>query len=153
MKHLIDKPRPGDFRAVCKKPRWVPLSVVQALPDDEQPKDLTTKWDPKLHCEVAAVRCSLDTTDRAEFERHMKEVHGVQLSRELNHQRGHTGFSSKRWKAPRLTETGKPWTEKEAAGRTRTCPACGLVDEITTGSYREWSAHLSACEQTARVAS
>lgn len=152
MKSLIERPRPGDFRAVCKKPRW---ATESELPPGTDLDALRARWDRKLTQTVYEVRCALDTTDRATFEQHMVEVHKVSLARELNHHRGHTGFSTKPWKAPRLTEDGKPWTEKEAKGRTHTCPTCGLVDEIDTtyAAALWWDEHLRGCALVERQAS
>jgi hypothetical protein len=145
MTPLIENGRPGDFRAVCRRKHWVPLHELLALPREEQPDTTTTRWDRKLACEVAEVRCAFDTTDRAVFEQHMRAVHNQKPSgpRQLKQGTGN-------WRPPRLFEDGQPFraSSKAIAESLRTCSRCGLVAEIVRGAPAHelwWAEHERGC--------
>lgn len=153
MQHLTDR-KPGAFRAVCQQASWTPYGnltheQLTAANDNAWP----CRWDRKLDANVVAVPCSLDTTDRATFEAHVAEAHadrgGIYASptaRSDVYLRTHRlpiPVPVKMWKAPRLTDEGKPYDDH---GALRTCPTCTLVSQVE-GNAGElwWDEHVRGC--------
>lgn len=144
--------KPGEFRAVCRSGSWQPLDAIDhdLRTEIEGSPDWATRWDRSLECEVAAVPCTLDTTDRKAFEQHMADVHGVKSSALLmNKNRGYAAWPtpsalSRPWKAPKLTEDGVPFKH---TGETRECRGCGLVIELGAGSAAFIEEHKASCAE------
>lgn len=150
--------KPGEFRAVCKKGAWRP---IEALTLEQRSAvdagEIPSRWDHKLRAEVAAVPCTLDTTDREVFVAHMAEIHGVKAG---HHMLGHRGYAArptpaamrKVWKGPKLSEDGQPFVSRD--GGTETCPSCGLISELPQSHAAElwWREHLERCIGTERGA-
>jgi hypothetical protein len=141
---LINKPKPGDFAARCRQAYWTP-DLAEAMASGIE--TTVSKWDKKAGCNVFQAQCSLDTTDRTEFERHMRERHGKRKRTgdltpwSQNIKRG--------WKGPTLTEDGLPWVDVK--GVTETCAGCGLVMEIdnTHASELYVREHTALCTERA----
>lgn len=155
--------KPGQFKAVCRLGRWLPLNDLLALPREEQPETLTSRWDKKLRCEVAQIQCDHEFTDRAVYEKHMKEAHDGGLYRwdngaltaEIREVRNYSArmpLPVKPFASPRLTEDGKPWSDEKQP--TVTCPACGLVMEegATHAAALFIREHLEMCADRAGAA-
>ncbi len=156
-KHFFEtRPKPSAFRAVCRQGSWVPLDEVLSWPREQQPDTTHTRWDSKLKCEVAAVPCTLDTTDRAVFETHMVEVHGKKPTMTPYPDQSTRSLSNRargKWttpKAPAEHVPAKP-SLKDIAKAIETCPSCGLVAEIRGVGFGRnadelwWREHLRGC--------
>jgi hypothetical protein len=146
MNTLIDKPRPGSFAATCKQSRWVTAEFAVGFDLDRLP----AKWDKTRECSLYEVPCNLSTTDRAEFEHHMRDGHRRRKS--TGH---HTSWSQgikRGWKGPALTVEGQPFqaSSKAIAEVLHSCAYCGLVAEVggTAAAVLWWDAHLRACALT-----
>lgn len=147
MKSLIEKPRPGEFRAVCRKSEWVPLADVLALPTEAQPDTATSRWDHKLRCEVVAVACSFETDDREAYVEHMKTVHNGGCKVRLS------VAPLKMWRYPApgmgLKPEGQPFkpSTQALAKDVRTCASCGLVAEVgeRAADVLWWAEHERMC--------
>lgn len=159
MKSLIEHPKPGAFRARCRKARWVPLDEVLTLSRDEQPDVIPSRWDHKLMCNVAEVRCKFDTDDRAAYVDHLKSTHpelkGPWESNSLdprtygNKAQSHRlpiPIPVKLWKGPRLKADGQPFDDTGM----RSCSACGLVAEVDerAANVLWWTEHERMCTGT-----
>ncbi|MEP7738556.1 hypothetical protein ABKW28_12940 [Nocardioides sp. 31GB23] len=144
--------RPGEFKARCRKERWVPLNWLLEQPHEQQPDTTTTQWDRDLKVEVALVQCDFDATDAASYLAHMAEVHNKKPRgpRQLKRGTGH-------WRAPQLKDEGQPLkpSTKAIAARIETCEGCGLVAEVdeTAASVLWWDQHLQMCVERERAAS
>lgn len=138
--------RPGEFRARCRRPRWVPLADVldtwSAAQRAEQQVDTEkSRWDSKMRCEVVEARCAFETTNPGELERHLRELHG-------GGKRYTVPSMRTRWHAPKLLPEGRPFeTTKAIEKGLRTCAGCGLVAEVdfSNASRLWWSEHTSMC--------
>lgn len=138
--------KPGVFQAHCRQVVWVPLAELLARPRDEQPDTTTTRWDRKLRCEVAQVQCAFETTDRAAYLAHMKDVHG---KRTFHGHNAPWAKTIKPWRGPKLEPEGKPWKDPSRSKDplTVTCTHCGLVAETadTNAFDRWWAEHEAGC--------
>lgn len=152
--------KPGTFKATCRLKRPVPYKT---LPDDVRvlvdadvttPGRLKSRWDRKLAVEVVDLPCDFATEDPQAFEAHMADVHGRKSTRrgvwsskssELPY------LTTPRWKAPKLTEDGTAWDDKEKY-RTRTCRGCGLVVELGRDSTAVIEEHKASCADRDNVA-
>lgn len=136
------------FRAVCGLGYWTPLHTLpsELLPhvDTYGPEWIPSRWNRKAEETEVQLRCSATFTDRGDFEEHMKAVHGRRSSTWVRGLRSTPPYATRRWAPPRLTEDGKPWEDK--AGRTQTCPACGLIAEVSGASCPRWVEHLQGCQ-------
>lgn len=138
--------RPGEFRARCRRSRWVPLADVldtwSAEQRAEQQVDTEkSRWDSKMRCEVVAARCAFETADPAELERHLQNLHGGGMRYTVPSMR-------RRWSAPKLLPEGRSFeTTKAIEKGLRTCAGCGLIAEHTPTQQFElwWCEHTSMC--------
>lgn len=145
MKSLLEKPRPGQFKAVCRKEEWVPLADVLTLPREQQPDTTVTRWDKKLRLEVCAARCDFTTDDPSAYLAHMSDVHGKKPRGPRQLKQG-TGL----WNAPKLRPEGKPWVDpstRKDHSYTQTCGGCGLVAEVDDrpANVLWWAEHERMC--------
>lgn len=160
MKTLLERPRPGAFKATCRKGARLPvheLTEAERLRAEAESADLRDAgrydyvfaWDRKRKVETALIPCSLDTTDRAEYLAHMERFHG----------RKPRGPAQVRRPKIRSTypsaapDEGRPFkpSAKAIAETVETCDGCGLVAEVngTHAAEQWWREHLSLC--TARA--
>ena len=158
MKSLIEKPKPGEFKAFCRLGRLVPLNEVLALPREEQPDTAHSHWNRKLGCEVVSVQCAEEFTDREAFATHMRELHDggtyrwERASLEPSSREGSSKtfrpripVPVRRWKAPKLHDEGQPFdTTKHPV---RECEGCGLIAEFDGTQTWElwWAEHTFFC--------
>lgn len=145
--------KPGEFRAYCRKGRWVELHDLVGM----DPDTLVSRWDPNARANVFAVPCNVEFDDRKAFERHMAEGHGVKPGtghRAGSHINGRHGtkpapevkpLGKGMWTGPRLTATGTSLTDNR--NETQTCPDCGLVAEVDdrAANVLWWDEHLRGC--------
>lgn len=146
----------GEFRGTCRLGQWV---IEADLPPGINMADLVSRWDKKLEANVFAVACVLDTTDRAEFEQHMKTKHdngryaydGAGLKpdpplRKTYAPRVPTPIKSDTLK--RATAQGLPFKPslKAIAAAVKTCTDCGLIAEVDSyTSELWWDEHRRGC--------
>lgn len=144
-------PKPGLFKATCRLNQPVLFDDLTT-----EQRDLVEELkrngyhSRKLKGTVVDVPCRFETTDRAEFDAHMKNVHGRTIGRKVWSDSGLPPLTKPGWKAPKLTEQGVPWPEIDE--RTLTCP-CGLVAEVarymhSLGQHADeqwWNEHVSFC--------
>lgn len=160
--------KPGEFRASCRKGAYLPVHQLteaeRVWAEDEDARRRAEglyggvfKYDRRLKLETALVRCELDTTDPAELEAHLNRVHGGGLyrwdagglrptDRTVKNYAPKMAIPVKPWKAPKLTEEGKPWPEND--DRTQSCP-CGLVAEVGDlhADRLWWDEHINFCTE------
>lgn len=162
-KLLIDPTKKAaQFRAVCKLPRWVPLDQL----GDVDPDSTVNRWDRAQNCNVFAVECDFDTTDRAAFEKHMRELHDGGLYRwddsTLNPEvRLVKTYSprkpSTRWRIGKGAAEGAPFrpSTKAVEQQVERCNGCGLIAEVdkTEPSQLWWREHEVMCVGAQDVAS
>ena len=156
--------RAGEFRARCRQTHWVPL--VELL--DLDPETTTSKWDKQQECAVFLVQCDFDTMDRAEFEAHVKDVHGGGSYEWDNASLSADVALVKSWspriripvkiqRLSRATPSGKPFKPSTRAIERdlRTCSGCGLVAQVdgTNGSKLWWDEHQRGCAVAQQEAS
>lgn len=156
MKSLLEKPKPGEFKAVCRVAHAVPLAEVLAWPREDQPDTVLSHWNRKHGCEVVEIRCAETFTDRALFEAHMRELHdgglyrweSASLSSDVRLVRTFSprmAVPVKMWKAPRLRGEGQPFdTSKHPVNE---CDGCGLIAEYDGSQAWElwWREHTAFC--------
>lgn len=145
--HLTKKP--GEFKARCNLSTVVKIARATAEQSaeardlglqrhhgvtDTRGKDIWTWHFPACG--------GFETDDREAYQAHLDEFHnGGQLKLEGPP----IQYPVPMWKAPRLTEAGKPLTTK-AAERTRTCGTCSLIAEVvSTASVQWWAEHTKGC--------
>jgi hypothetical protein len=158
MKTLIEKPRPGAFKAYCNLVREVPWdkmtedlwAIANARGYARQFRELASgRVDPETRRKgrwvVAFAGCQgFETTDPAAFERHMADVHNRKPAgpRQLKQGTGH-------WRAPKLADDGQPFklSTKAVGEYIETCAACGLIAEVTSTHADElwWREHVERC--------
>lgn len=148
--------KPGQFRATCRRSSWV---LEQHVPQGWDLDTITSKWDKKQEAAVFLVPCTLDTTDRAEFEEHMRHKHDGGIYRwdggglepnpaETRNYNPRMAMPVRKAKLPRATSEGKPFkTLKFIQRDLRTCTDCGLVAEIDGSNATElwWTEHQRGC--------
>lgn len=137
---MTTKLKPGEFLARCNLSR---PHVVSDLPEYLRreyaekgwKKATRTVYRPKLRSALSVevflepLCDGLETTDKAEFERHMREVH---RKAEVRGEAENWVKSIKRgWVTPKAKREGAPLI-KAITESTIACPECGLVME--TGS-------------------
>lgn len=154
--------RPGMFKAHCRTVTTHRLdSLTEAELDRIRLDDggVLSRWDRKLGGEVVQVPCALVTTDRAEFEQHMKDHHSGALNALYDGARPPGGYPAeikthqavlpvKPWRPPSLKPEGRPFaTTKTIAADLETCPTCGLVAQVipTQESQLWWREHRKGC--------
>lgn len=147
-RYLVDGKEPGQFRARCSLRRHVPWDkMTEELWAIANERGYTREFlelasgrvDPekrrKGRWEVVFAACEgFETTSRAEFARHLSELHGRKPSgpRQLKRGAGH-------WRMPSF----KPL---DTTG-LKTCSACGLVAEVDErpGNVLWWAEHEGMC--------
>lgn len=144
MSTLIDKPKPGMFKAVCKLGFWTPDLAGLILTGAPT---TVSKWDKKQGCNVFQAQCSVEFTDRGLFDAHMREVHGKKKS---SGDLAPWSQSIKRgWKAPKLKDEGQPFKVSTPSMATdlKKCASCGLVAEVDDRAVnvRWWDEHENLC--------
>ncbi|KRB73060.1 hypothetical protein ASE01_19995 [Nocardioides sp. Root190] len=158
--------KPGEFRATCRRSTWVPLDVLTPVERAEIDRleaqraiDRFTvslfRYDSKLKCEVVALTCSLETTDRDEYLAHMKRIHPKETAARLRDSPD-LAFCKRikaGWPKLRLPNEGKPFkATKSDASMLVTC-GCGLVMERGTSSAELYiREHLERCVAQAGAA-
>ncbi len=115
MNTLIDKPKPGMFKAVCRLGYWTADLVALMASGQET---TVSKWDKKQGCNVFQGQCpAVEFTDRDLFDAHMREMHdgigyrwdngsvdpGIRL---VKNYKPRVPRPIPMWKSPRLTEEG-----------------------------------------------
>jgi hypothetical protein len=152
--------KPGEFHARCSLRRRVPekrmnsveISAAKAAGYERafnrmesERVDPTTRvhgrWEWLLpECE------GFETTDRAEFERHMLEEHGRKAPNWLRGEAETFAASiNAGWKAPRLLTDGKD-LPKAAGEQLRVCPTCDLHGHVDTNAGELWwDEHVRGC--------
>lgn len=140
-------PKPGTFKAHCRLNQPVPfVDLTEAQRDLVEELRRGAYW--KRNVQVVDVPCRFETTDRGEFDDHMKTVHNRTIGRKVwpNDDSGLPPRTLPGWKPPKLTEEGTPWPEDDR--RTESC-ACGLVAEVGDryADQQWWNEHINFCTQ------
>ena len=151
--------KPGDFHARCAmrrrvwEKRMTPAEIADAKakgyvrifnPVDSERRD--PEKGKRGRWEWALPACdSFETTDRADFERHMSEQHGRGPSYVRSASETFAASINAGWRAPRLHADGKD-LPKAAAEQLEQCPTCELRAQVDTlASEQWWREHLRGC--------
>lgn len=160
----MDKPqlKPGEF--------WARCSLTKPHPISELPHYLRREYEEKgwkrahreavvkrrlkhTECYLEPLCAGFETTDKAAFEQHMREVHG---KRQVSGENASlVARATGRWRTPRPGREGAAYTPTKAlAGLTTTCACCGLVMEngSTLADERFVTEHLEHCVAQAGAA-
>jgi hypothetical protein len=129
--------KPGQFWATCNLTKPHPVRQMAEYQRREAEERGWKKGfrEARVKRELRNTECYLEplcegfeTTDKAAFEAHMRDVHGKSEVRGENS--ALVARATGRWRTPKAKPEGTPYTPTKAfVGEVVTCPGCGLVME------------------------
>lgn len=130
--------KPGQFWATCNLMKTHPIRLLAEYQRREfKEKGWKTGFREvrlrngdyrNMECFLEPTCDGFETTDKAAFEAHMRDVHGKAPVRGENS--ALVARATGRWRTPKAKPEGTPYTPTKAlVGLTTTCSGCGLVME------------------------